>query len=47
MTEKEIEIQMKKSINKISYEIKKIKFLLFLLKFLKKVKYIFGFRRYF
>lgn len=41
--EKEIEIQMKKSLDKIPFEIKKIKFVLSIVKVLKRVKKLFKF----
>lgn len=47
MTEQEIEIQMKKAAQKVPYEIKKIKILLALVKFFKKIKSIFCIRRSF
>ncbi|WP_418965816.1 hypothetical protein [Cetobacterium sp.] len=43
MTEKEIDLQMKKALEKVPFEIKKIKFVLALLKFSKKIKKIFKF----
>lgn len=43
MTEKEIECQMKKALEKVPFEIKKIKFVLSLLKISKRVKKIFKF----
>lgn len=39
--EKQIEIQMEKALNKIPFEIKKIKFLLSVIKIFKKIKSIF------
>lgn len=41
LTEKEIELQMTKSLKKIPFEIKKIKFILHLVKIFKKFKSIF------
>jgi hypothetical protein len=38
MTEHEIEIQMEKALKKIPFEIRKIKFILFFLKFVKGIK---------
>ncbi|MHA4989163.1 hypothetical protein [Cetobacterium somerae] len=43
MTEKEIDLQMKKALEKVPFEIKKIKFVLSLLKIVKKIKKIFKF----
>ncbi|MCQ8211127.1 hypothetical protein NON08_00890 [Cetobacterium somerae] len=43
MTEKEIDLQMKKALEKVPFEIKKIKFVLSLLKIAKRVKRIFKF----
>lgn len=43
MTEKEIECQMRKALEKVPFEIKKIKFVLSLLKINKRVKKIFKF----
>lgn len=43
MTEKEIDLQMKKALEKVPFEIKKIKFVLSLLKITKKIKKIFKF----
>lgn len=37
-TEKEIELQMEKAIEKIPFELKKIKFILFLLKSWRNIK---------
>ena len=39
--EKEIEIQMKKSLDKIPFEIKKIKFILSTVKTIKRIKKLF------
>lgn len=41
--EKEIEKQMMKSLDKIPFEIKKIKFVLFIVKILKRIKKLFKF----
>ncbi|WP_297406698.1 hypothetical protein [uncultured Cetobacterium sp.] len=41
--EKEIEIQMKKSLDKIPFEIKKIKFILSTVKTIKRIKKLFKF----
>ncbi|CAK7032131.1 MULTISPECIES: hypothetical protein [Fusobacterium] len=41
LTEKEIEIQMEKALNKIPFEIKKIKFALEVVKKIKRLKMIF------
>lgn len=43
MTEKEIDLQMKKALEKVPFEIKKIKFALSLLKIVKRIKKIFKF----
>jgi len=43
MTEKEIDLQMKKALEKVPFEIRKIKFVLSLLKIVKKIKKIFKF----
>ena len=43
MTEKEINLQMEKALEKVPFEIKKIKFILSLVKISKKVKKIFKF----
>lgn len=43
MTEKEINLQMKKALEKVPFEIRKIKFVLSLLKIVKKIKKIFKF----
>lgn len=43
MTEKEIDLQMKKALEKVPFEIKKIKFILSLVKAVKKIKKIFKF----
>ncbi|MCX3065968.1 MAG: hypothetical protein ACRCUO_01965 [Cetobacterium sp.] len=43
MTEKEIDLQMKKALEKVPFEIKKIKFVLSLLKIVKRIKKIFKF----
>lgn len=43
MTEKEIDLQMKKALEKVPFEIRKIKFVLFLLKIVKRIKKIFKF----
>lgn len=43
LTEKEIEEQMEKSIKKIPFEMKKIKFILYILKKFKKIKSFFKF----
>ena len=44
LTEKEIEIQMDKALDKVPFEIKKIKFALGVIKRIKKVKMIFKFK---
>ncbi|MDU1910743.1 hypothetical protein [Fusobacterium sp.] len=44
LTEKEIEIQMEKALNKIPFEIIKIKFALGVIKRIKKIKMIFKFK---
>ncbi|MGL4425477.1 MAG: hypothetical protein ACRCZR_00155 [Cetobacterium sp.] len=41
ITEKDIDLQMKKALEKVPFEIKKIKFVLALVKTLKKLKMIF------
>lgn len=41
LTEEEIELQMERSLKKIPFEIKKIKFVLYLVKKFKKLKSIF------
>ena len=38
MTEKEADIQMEKALNKIPFEMKKIKFALFVVKILREIK---------
>ncbi|ERT68894.1 MAG: hypothetical protein ACRDAG_08720 [Cetobacterium somerae] len=43
MTEKEIDLQMKKALEKVPFEIRKIKFVLSLLKIVKRIKKIFKF----
>lgn len=43
MTEKEIDLQMKKALEKVPFEIRKIKFVLSLLKIVKRIKKIFRF----
>lgn len=43
MTEKEIDLQMKKALEKVPFEIRKIKFILSLLKIVKRIKKIFKF----
>lgn len=43
MTEKEIDLQMKKALEKVPFEIRKIKFVLSLLKVVKRIKKIFKF----
>jgi len=43
MTEKDIDLQMKKALDKVPFEIKKIKFVLSLLKIIQKIKKIFKF----
>ena len=43
MTEKEIDLQMKKALEKVPFEIRKIKFVLSLLKMVKRIKKIFKF----
>lgn len=43
MTEKEIDLQMKKALEKVPFEIRKIKFILSLLKMVKRIKKIFKF----
>lgn len=42
MTDKEIELQMEKAIEKIPWEIKKIKLILFIIKKIKKFKSLFS-----
>ena len=44
LKEKEIELQMEKALDKIPFEIKKIKFALGVIKRIKKVKMIFKFK---
>lgn len=41
LTEEDIELQMTKALKKIPFEIKKIKFVLYLVKMIKKIKSIF------
>ncbi|WP_330112043.1 hypothetical protein VSU16_03590 [Cetobacterium somerae] len=43
MTEKEIDLQMKKALEKVPFEIRKIKFVLSLLKIVKRIKKNFKF----
>lgn len=44
MTEKEIELQMERALDKIPFEMKKIKFVLGIIKRVKKIKGIFKFK---
>ena len=44
LNEKEIELQMEKALDKIPFEIKKIKFALGVIQRIKKVKMIFKFK---
>nr|WP_307775125.1 hypothetical protein [uncultured Cetobacterium sp.] len=41
--EKEIELQMKKALDKVPFEIKKIKFVLHIVKSIKRIKKVFKF----
>lgn len=43
MTEKEIDLQMRKVLEKVPFEIKKIKFVLSIVKMVKRIKKIFKF----
>ncbi|MGL5278445.1 MAG: hypothetical protein ACRC8M_05090 [Cetobacterium sp.] len=43
MTEKEINLQMKKALEKVPFEIRKIKFVLSIVKTVKRIKKIFKF----
>ncbi|WP_432205178.1 hypothetical protein ACQ9ZF_04575 [Cetobacterium somerae] len=43
MTEKEIDLQMRKALEKVPFEIKKIKFVLSIVKMVKRIKKIFKF----
>ncbi|WP_297596311.1 hypothetical protein [uncultured Cetobacterium sp.] len=43
MTEKDIDLQMKKALEKVPFEIKKIKFVLWIIKIVKRAKKILKF----